>query len=410
MRLTRSTHVVAALAAISLTMAACTAASEPGTADGSTGIKGATGEAVTSDETYKLGLALPFTGSAASYGEEYRMATEIGIEDANKKFAADGITIELVTADTQATAEGGVSAFNKLGAVEKTPAVLTAWSAVVAAGTSVAEDLGFAMFNSGSQTPALIGSSPNLVNVLPMNDAQLENLATYLVEEKGYKNFASIYVDNDTGQGTETAFKAAVEKLGGTMVARESIRQDATDATTQVAKVKASGADFLYLQTLIVDGAAVLKAVKKTDGWDIPMGAFPGIGESRIIREAGGEAMNGSIYMSHMPKDLDGVSSIMDRLQAMDPDRELANHSYNAYFAGVPFTYAEVIKELRAQGAPVTGENVLAVLNTKTDITVPIVGAMDLTDQLTYRGPTAIKRIDDFGADPLDDPFIEQKK
>ena len=404
MRLIRSTQIAAVIAALSLATAACTTDSG-GDDGGSGGIEGATGEAVTKEETYKLGLGMPLTGAAASYGEEYVIAVEEGIADANKKFAGDGIKIELATADTQATAEGGISAMNKLGAVEKAPVVLTAWSAVVAAASPVAQDVGFALFNAGAQSPDLIGV-PNLVNVLPMNDAQLENFSEYLVEEKDYKTFATIYVDNESGQGTAKAFNKAIEARGGKIVAEESIRQDATDATTQIAKLKDSGADFIYMQTLLVEGAATMKAYREA-GLDIPIGGYAGEGESRIIRDAGKEAMNGYIYMSHIPEDVEGTQTLLDRMQKKDPKRVLANQSYNPYFYATPFVYAEAIKILREQGAPVNGKNILAVLKEEKDITAPIVGSIDLTDKLTYRGPTLIRQIDDWKADPMDDSTLD---
>ncbi|NYD57184.1 branched-chain amino acid transport system substrate-binding protein [Nocardioides marinisabuli] len=390
------------MAALSLA-AACTTSSDAGSS-GSTGVQDATGAAVTADATYKLGLALPFTGPAASYGEEYRIAVQLGIDDANEQFASDGIQLEMVTQDSQATAEGGVNAMNRLGAVDEAPAVLTAWSAVVASGASVAQDLGFAMFNAGAQSPSLIGT-PHLVNALPMNDAQLSNFSQYLMEEKGYEDFAIIYVDNESGQGTADAFTEAVEERGGSIVAEESIRQDATDATTQIAKIQESGADFVYIQTLLVEGAATMQAAREAN-LQIPLGSYAGFGESRVIRDAGQEAMNGLIYMSHIPEDMDAVRGLLDRMQAVEPERVLANQSYNSYFYAVPFIYAEAIKILREQGAPVTGENVLAVLDDEA-LTAPILGDVDLTNQLTYTGPTLIQQIDDYQADPLDDTTVD---
>ena len=408
MRLNRTTKMVVAVAALSLATA-CTTDSGGGSEAGKNGIQGATGDPTTSEETYKLGVGMPLTGPSASYGEEFVMATAAGVKDVNEQFAADGIKLELVTADTQATAEGGISAMNKLGAIEKAPAVLTAYGAVVSAAAPVAEDIGFALFNAGAQSPALIGASPNLVNTLPMNDVQLDNFTEYLVDTKGYEDFAVIYVDNETGQGTSDAFEKAVEARGGKVVAQESIRQDATDATTQIAKVKESGADFIYLQTLLVEGAATMKAYRES-GIDIPVGGYAGEGESRVIRDAGGEAMNGFIYMSHIPEDLDGVTALLDRLQAEDPDRVLTNPSYDAYFYAVPFLYAEAIKELRSQGAPVTGDNILAVLNEKKDLSAPIIGPMDLTNKLTYVGPTIIRQVKDYKADALTEETIDSVK
>lgn len=404
MRLFRKAAVAATAVAL-MTATACTTGESSNKAS-TTDIKDASGKAVTSDETYRLGLALPFTGPAASYGDEFRLAVEMGIADVNEQYAADGIKIELVSEDSQATAEGGVNAMNKLGAVEKVPAVITAFSAVVAAGASVAEDLGFAIFNPGAQSPDLVGASPNLANTLPMNDAQLANYADFLVNTEGHKKFATIYVDNESGQGTAKALKAAVEALGAEVVAEESIRQDATDATTQVAKVKDSGADFLYVQTLLVEGAATMKAVGEA-GLDIPVGSYAAFGESKIIRDSAKEAMNGLQYMSQIPEDIPAVQGLLDRMSEKKPDLVISNPSYDPYFYAVPFLYAEAIKALRAEGAPVTGTNVLAVLNTTPDLSAPIIGAMDLTDKLTYHGPTIVRRIDDYRANPLEDTTVD---
>ena len=403
MRLTQPMRVLGALAAtLALTTACTTSASEE---NASEGVAGGTGEAVTKEETYKLGIALPLTGPAAAYGQEYKDAAQLGVDAANEKYAADGITIELVAEDSQATAEGGVSAFNKLGAVEKAPAVMTAWSAVVAAGMPVAEDLGFALFNAGAQADSLVGASPNVANMLPMNSQMMSGFAKFLVEEKGFKTFAAIHTDNEGGQSAAQGFQAAVEELGGEWLGSESIRQDATDATTQVAKIKQLDPDFVYVQTLLVEGASTLKAIRE-EGLDSAVGSYAGVGESRVIRDAGREAYDGLYYMSHIPEDIDAVQGLLDEIKAVDPDRTLVNQSYDSYFYATPFVYAEAIKRLRADGAPVTGDNILAVLREATDIEVPIIGAMDLTDELTYRSATVIRQATDYAADPMTDETV----
>ena len=68
--------------------------------------------------------------------------------------------------------------------------------------------------------------------------------------------------------------------------------------------------------------------------------------------------------------------------------------------------FATLVKRLRADGAPVTGTNVLAVLREATDIEVPIIGPMDLTDELTYRSATVIRQSTDYTADPMTDETV----
>ncbi len=403
MRLIRSAQIAAAVAALSLA-AACTTASTSDDA-GSDGIQDASGKAVTSDETYKLGLGLPLTGAAAAYGTEYRNVVEMAIDDVNEQYAADGIQLELVTADTQATAEGGVSAMNKLGAVDKAPAVLTGWGTVLQATIPIAADLDFAILNAGVQNTSLIGSSPDLVNLLPMNQAMFEDFADYLVNERGFKTFAYVAIDTDTGQEAAKEFAAAVEAEGGKLVATESIRQDATDATAQIAKIKSADPDFMYFHTLLVDGSSVMKAVREAD-LRAEVGSYNAVGEARLIRDAGGDKSNGLLYVSHLPSDIAGVKTLLTDLGAKMKGTGLVNQSYDPYWYSAPFLYAEAIKRLRAEGAPVTGSNITAVLGETKDIEVPILGPVDLTDQLTYKTPTTIREIKDYKGEPLDDETV----
>lgn len=404
MRVKCAIGVAAATAALLFT-ASCT--SNTKSDSGPKEIAGSTGQSVTEPATYKLGLALPFTGSGSSNGQEYRAAVELGVEEVNKQLANDGITIELVTADTQATAEGGVNAMNKLGAVAKAPMVVTAWSSVVSAGAPVAEDLGLALVNAGAQSPKLIGLSPNLVNIIPMLDEQLSVYAKYVTGDLGKKKVGIIYVDNENGQATAAEFKEEIEANGGEIVASESIRQDATDATAQVAKVAAAGPEFLYVQGLAVETAAVMKAVRDAN-LNVVLGSYAGVGENATIRNAGQEKMNGLYYMSHLPSDVDGTKGLAETLQNRQTGTPLISPSYDPYFYSTPFLYGEAIKRLRAEGAPVTGDNILAVLQQSKDIQIPIIGTMDLTNGLTYRGATTIREIQDYKANPLDDLTVDR--
>lgn len=403
MRLIRSAQIAAAVAAFSLA-AACTTAS---TSDdgGQGGVSGGGGDAVTADKTYKLGLGLPLTGPAAAYGTEYRNVVEMAIDDVNKQYAKDGIKLELVTADTQATAEGGVSAMNKLGAVDKAPAVLTGWGTVLQATIPIASDLDFAILNAGVQNTSLIGQSPELVNLLPMNKAMFEDFADYLVNERGYKTFAYVAIDTDTGQEAAKEFADAVEAAGGKLVATESIRQDATDATAQIAKIKDADPDFMYFHTLLVDGASVMKAAKEAN-LRATIGSYNAVGEARLIRDAGADKSNGLLYVSHLPSDVDAVKGLLGKLETKMKGTGLVNQSYDPYWYSAPFLYAEAIKRLRADGAPVTGGNITSVLGEATDIEVPIIGPIDLTDQLTYKTPTTIREIADYKGEPLNDKTV----
>ncbi len=361
----------------------------------------------TEPTTYRLGVAVPLTGTYADGGTEFLRFTEMGVAKANEVYADEGITIELVVEDSLATAEGGVAAMTRLGAVHETPMVVAAISGVVFAGAPVAEDLGMVMVNTGGASANLVGLSSHLVNFFPMADQSVPDFAHYIVEELGFTRVAVINTDNESGQGSADVMVAEIESLGGEIVARETIRQDATDATTQVAKVQAANPDFVFIQTLPIEGAAVLKAAREQN-LTMQLGSYVSIGQDRIVREAGQEYMNGLLYMSPTPADDDAVHAIMDEYISMYPNSPLAQQSYDSYFYATPFLFAEAIKHLRSLGLPVTGDNILSTLREVSDFEVPVVGAVDLTSNLTYRAPTVIRRVTDHAADPLNDEVAAQ--
>lgn len=353
-------------------------------------------------ETYTIGIGLPFSGPSAFLGEEYVQMVEYGIEDVNEQYADDGIQFEFTAEDTQATAEVGVTAANKMIGVDDAVAVITAWSGVQLAMAPVAGDLGAVVLGFG-QSPSLRGADPSLVNLAPLSDDQLEDLSKYMIEDRGAQRIAMIYVDNASGQGASDSFRELVEAQGGEIVAAESIREGATDAAAQVAKVASADPDFLYVHTLLVEGAQVFREIS-TQGLDIPVASYAGIGESRVIRDAAGDAMNGMLYASHMPEDVEAVeSTIFARFLEDHPDVTLEGQSYDSYAYSAPFLVAEAIKIVRANGDEVTGAAIAAAIADAESFDLPLLGTVSYGADRTISAPTVILQINDSSANPLTD-------
>jgi branched-chain amino acid transport system substrate-binding protein len=422
----RHKGILAAVASLALLTAACTTddADEAATSGDTTAEETLTTDAEGSDEgvdstepstnesgeaqateTYTIGIGLPFSGPSAFLGEEYIQMVEYGIEDVNEQYAADGIQFVFKAEDTQATAEMGVTAANKLIGVDGAVAVITAWSGVQLAMAPVANDLDSIVLGFG-QSPSLRGADPALVNLAPLSDDQLEDLSQYVIEDLGAQRIAMIFVDNASGQGASDSFRELVEDQGAEIVAAESIREGATDAAAQVAKVAASNPDVVYVHTLLVEGAQVFREIR-TQGLDVPIASYAGIGESRVIRDAAGDAMDGMLYASHMPENVEEVeNTLFARFRADNPGVTMEGQSYNPYAYSAPFLVAEAIKIVRANGDEVTGATIAAAIASAESFDLPLLGTVSYGDDQTIEAPTVIMQISDASADPLTDTRI----
>lgn len=424
----RHKGVFAAVASLALLTAACTTddASDDATSDDATAEEATTTDAEVDEgsegvdstepstsesgeaqatETYTIGVGLPFSGPSAFLGEEYIQMIEYGIEDVNEQYADDGIQFVFTAEDTQATAEVGVSAANKLIGVDGAVAVITAWSGVQLAMAPVANDLDSVVLGFG-QSPSLRGADPAMVNLAPLSDDQLEDLSQYMIDDLDAQRIAMIYVDNASGQGASDSLRQLVEAQGAEIVAAESIRENATDAAAQVAKVAASNPDVIYVHTLLVEGAQVFREIS-TQGLDVPIASYAGIGESRVIRDAAGEAMNDMLYASHMPENVEEVeTTIFARFLADNPGVTMEGQSYDPYAYSAPFLIAEAIKIVRANGDEVTGAAIAAAIGSAESFDLPLLGTVSYGDDMTIEAPTVILQVNDSSANPLTDTRI----
>jgi branched-chain amino acid transport system substrate-binding protein len=358
-------------------------------------------------ETYKLGIAMALSGANAALGQDFVRFMEYAAEDVNEQYAADGIKIELVSEDTQATAEVGLNALNKLATVEQVPAVFTAWSGVVKAMAPASEDLGVALFNVGANSPELEGAGENLRNFFPLSSVDVRAIATYMAEEEGAERAAIIRVNNATGEGAADVYEEAFEAAGGEVVAVETIEQDAVDASSQVAKILDADPDTIHIQTLLGETVSVLKALDE-QGADVPITSYSGVGQAVSVREASGSAIDGLLYTTlagASPSD-PKVQELVDRF-VEDHGQEPAGLAYDIYMYDAIFFYAEILKQLRANGDEVTGENILALVDEQKSFeNLPLQQSTEFTDTGTVIKDVIIRRIDDAAVNPGDDPEV----
>lgn len=340
--------------------------------------------------TVRFGVAMPLTGTQAALGEEFVRWFERGVERVNAD--NDRFDLEMVVEDTRATAEVGLTALNRLGAVEDVPVVFTAWSGVVQAMAPVAVDLDVALINSGANDPLLAGVG-ELINMFPLASVDIQALATWAREVQGYERAAIIFIDNPTGEGAADLYEEVFSDLGGEVVAVEAIRMDAADASAQVARVAAADPDIVHIHVLAAEAPVIIQELE-AQGVDADMSTYS-LAEFTQVRASAGPAMAGLYYGTFTPLQTPELGAEVEWYEENFADSPAI--SYGVYQHGGPFLLASVVNYLLDEGREITGDSISAAILEISEFELPHIGEIVIREDGTISLPVRIKQV---GEDP----------
>jgi branched-chain amino acid transport system substrate-binding protein len=178
---------------------------------------------------------------------------------------------------------------------------------------------------------------------------QMRAAVKHMVKARGYKKVCSLYQDDDFGQEVMQGAEAGLKELGMALTEKTTYKRGATDFSSQVARMKDAGCDFVVLGTIIRETLGAIGTARKL-GWGVDfMGSSAAYTD--LIHKLGGPAMNG-FYATNTVNNpyLDDASKNV---------REWAQR-YKAKFNEDPAVfsvYGYQVIDLFAQAAQRTGPN-----------------------------------------------------
>jgi branched-chain amino acid transport system substrate-binding protein len=221
-------------------------------------------------DAVKIGAIHPLTGPLAQDGKAMNEAAKLAVSDINAKGgikALDGSKLELIAGDSQGKPETGQAEAQKLIEQDAAALVGTYQSAV---STNVAT------LAARSRVPYVIdvgvaddilqaGQNEYTFRIQPNASKMGEQGAEYLEQLSGQggepvRTVAYMYEETDFGTSVHAAFERRAKQLGMKVV--ESISYDALtakDLTTELQRVKSSGADVLAVTGYYNDGVLVAR-------------------------------------------------------------------------------------------------------------------------------------------------------
>ena len=250
-----------------------------------------------------IGATLPLSGDAAVWGNNTKEGIELAVEEINNNGGVLGKKIVVVYEDTQALPEKGVSAYRKLTQVDKVPVIIDdSVSSVTLAMAPLTKKDNVVILATGATAPKISEAGPYFFRIWNSDAYEGEFAAQYAFTMLNLRKVAILFINNDYGRGLEEVFKIAFLKQGGKVVTSESFEQNSADMRSQVTKIKAAGADGLYLIGYPKETPIALRQTKEL-GLNVVLIGTVAMNDPKLIETAGNSA-DGLVFP--YPKDPTG--------------------------------------------------------------------------------------------------------
>jgi branched-chain amino acid transport system substrate-binding protein len=212
----------------------------------------------------KIGVTQPLTGAFAASGNYVAQGAKIAEDEINKAGGVLGRKIQLVIEDNKSNPTEAVSTAEKLITKDRVPVMMGAWSSTLTlAVMPKLEEHGVPMLvetsSSGKITTA---GNPWIFRISPTSEMEARAFEP-LVKTLGIKKADFLATNNDFGLGASQEFTRMLRAAGVGIGVSETMDPKAVDFSAQLAKIKASGGDTLFVTTAVEQITLILRQAKE---------------------------------------------------------------------------------------------------------------------------------------------------
>ncbi len=287
-------------------------------------------QGVTRDEIV-IGTIQDLSGPVAAYGKGARNGLQLRVDETNEQGGIHGRKIRLVIEDNAYDPKRAVLAAQKLVNQDK------AFMIISHIGTPMNNAAMPIQFEKGVINFFPLSAGREMYE--PPSKLKFAGVASYhdtirmntplLFKEKGAKNACVLYQDDDYGLEVVRGAEAGLKDIGAALGEKTTYKRGATDFSSQIARLKASGCDFLVLGTIIRETIGAIAEARKI-GWN-PTLLGSQATYTDLIHKLGGKGMDGFYAVSTL---------YFPYLDVEQKDLRFWANKYKTRFGDDPSTYA----------------------------------------------------------------------
>src|SRR5262249_24178186 len=248
-------------------------------------------------DALKIGVTQPLTGAFAASGNYVAQGAKIAEEEINKAGGVLGNKLQLIIEDNKSNPTEAVATAEKLINSDKVPVLMGAWSSTLTlAVMPKLEEYKVPMLVETSSSGKITTSGNAFVfRISPTSEMEAKAFVP-LFKKLDIKKADFLATNNDFGLGASKEFSQAAKANGVEVGVMETMDPKATDFSAQLAKIKSSGADTLFVTTAVEQITLILKQAKDQQLPQIIITTGGSNSPDQLIAEAG-DAANGTYHL-----------------------------------------------------------------------------------------------------------------
>jgi branched-chain amino acid transport system substrate-binding protein len=217
-----------------------------------------------SEDVIKIGVTQPLTGPVGASGTYVTQGAKIAASFLNEQGGILGKKVELIIEDNKSNPKEAVATAEKLIVRDKVPVLMGAWSSTYTlAVMPKLMEYGVPMVVETSSSGKITTSgNPWIFRISPTSEMEAKAFAGK-VGNFHIKKADFLVVNNDWGRGAAEEFSEMLKSKGIQVGITETMDAAAQDMSAQLAKIKASGSDTLFVTTGVEQLTLVLKQAKE---------------------------------------------------------------------------------------------------------------------------------------------------
>ncbi|MCZ6718692.1 MAG: ABC transporter substrate-binding protein [Gammaproteobacteria bacterium] len=249
------------------------------------------------DDTIRIGVTQPLTGPVAASGNYVVQGAEIAATFLNDSGGLLGKEVQLFIEDNKSNPREAVASVEKLIMRDRVSVLMGAWSSTytLAVMPRLIEHGVPMVVETSSSDKITTSANPWIFRISPTSAMEAEAFSAK-VADFGIAKADFLVVNNDWGRGAADRFAEMLERNSIEVGVIETMDARAQDLSAQLAKIKASDGDTLFLTTGVEQITLVLKQAREQRLTHRIITTGGSSSPSQLIEQAG-DAAEGTFHL-----------------------------------------------------------------------------------------------------------------
>ena len=280
------------------------------------------------NEPYLIGAVVCESGPASTLGRPEADSIQLAVDEINKGGGVAGHPLKAIIIDDESTPANAVSAVRRLLDQHVLAILGSSITPSAMAMVPLAQQAHIPLIAYASSAAVIEPVAEHQwIFKIPATDTAVAETIQQFMKARGLTKVGAIYRNDDYGKIGVAHFTSAGKPNGFDVIDSEAIDSSATDATTQLAKLRAENPQALLVWSTLPSVYVVAKGYQQLN-MKVPMYFSDGAADLRFLQEAG-TALDGAYIATTR-------LSVGSQLAKDDPQKNVILHYVDTFESAYP--------------------------------------------------------------------------